>query len=246
MTTPACPHCHTDTLAWFRSLPDWIAAVTALGVAYDSQLAYEMMTADPSLYWLCHDCGQGGMAASEDSSFGQFGAGEAGPATMVTTAVTVGVNRHLVAAHTRAYAREHCPEYRRGAAMIAPDVVAMREASGQDKDGGDDEVFRALAEEATDNWRETARKTLSKATIGELPEALRVAGCFPHAFSDVLWDELGESSDDACGAGDQARLDNLVGMWMELRGSKASKPVSRKARQKAEAKLRAASNRRGK
>lgn len=246
MTTIACPHCHTDTLAWFNTLPEWIASITARRVAYDSELAHEMMTANPSLYWVCRNCEQGGMAAGENTPFGASGAGDSGPAKMVTTVVAVGATRHLIAAHTAAYAREHCPDYRRAVAMIAPDVVAMREASGQDKDGGDDEVFEALAEEATANWRETARTTLSKATIDDLPEALRIAGCFTHAFADVLWDELGESAADACGADDQARLDTLTGMWMELRGARAGKPVSRKAKQKAEAKLRSASNRRGK
>lgn len=245
MPAQACPHCRTDTLVWFRTLPEWISAVDAHGVAYDSQLAHEMLTAAPSVYWLCTNCGQGGMAVGEGAARGLPRPEDAGPATMVTAAVTVRGTKHLVAAHTGAYARENCADYRKASAMIRPDVVGMREASGQDKDGGDDAIFEALAEQATDHWRETTRITLSKATIGDLPDALRIATCFTHAFADVLWDELGESADDACGADDQARIDLLVAMWLDFNGARANKPVSRKAKQKADAKLRAAAKRKG-
>lgn len=246
MPTQACPHCRANDLVWFRTLQEWIGTVDALGVAYDSQLAHEMMSADASLYWLCTNCGQGGVAVGDGARLGLPAEGTGGPATVVTTAVTVRGAKHLVAGHTAAHAREHCTDYRKAFDMVSPDVAKMREEAGQDKSGGDDSVFEALAEQAIANWRDTARITLSQAAIGDLPAALRVAVCFTHAFADVLWDELGESADDACGADDQARLDNLVGMWVELNGTKANKPVSRKAKQKAEAKLRAAANRKGK
>jgi hypothetical protein len=163
---------------------------------------------------------------------------------MVTATVTVQGAKHLVAAHTVAHARANCADYRRAFDMISPDVAAMREAAGQDISGGDDDVFRALAGQATDSWRETIRGTLSNVTIGDRPDALRVGLCFTHAFSDVLWDEPGESAEDDCGADDQARLNLLVSMWAELNVG-GDKPMSRKAKQKAEAKLRSAANRKG-
>jgi hypothetical protein len=243
MPTQACPHCRSMDVAWFRTFTEWIATVDAHCIEYDSQAAHEMMTTEPSVYWLCTNCGQGGMAVGEGAALGTP-AGEGGPAIMVTAAVKVRGGNHLVAAHTADYARQNCTDYRKAADMIRPDIVALREKAGLDKDGGNDDAFRALAEQATDGWRETARSTLAQAMIGDLPGALRMAVCFTHAFADVLWDELGESADDAYGADDQARLDILVAMWTELNGSKANKPVSRKAKQKAEAKLRAAVNRR--
>ena len=243
MATQACPHCRSNDLLWFGSLPEWIAAVDAHGIAYDSQVAHEMSTATNVLYWLCHNCGQGGMAVGDPSTLGKPQDG--GPATLVTAPVVVRGARHLVSAHTAAYAREHCDDYRKAFAMIAPDIKALRESSGQDKDGGDDAVFEALAGEAVGNWRDTAKMTLCQATVGDLPAALRMAACFTHAFADVLWDELGEPADDACGADDEERLNILVAMWLDLNAGKANKPVSRKAKQKAEAKARAQAARRG-
>jgi len=245
MPNQPCPHCHSTNLDWFRTLPDWIFAVEALGVAYDSHLAYEMSTADPAVYWLCNNCHQGGMAAPEAELVETFAVKET-PGVMVVTPLTYRGVAHLIAGHTATYARERCYHYRDAAAMVRRTVVEQRDAAGLHKDGGDDEAFEAIAAAAAIHWRETLAMMLSVASIGDLSGAVRIAMCFSHAFADVVWDELGESMEDVVGADDQARLDTLVALWVELQGSKVNKPVSRKAKQKAEAKLRAEAQRRRK
>lgn len=246
MPTQACPHCHSDQLTWFRTLNEWIFAVEALGVEYDSHLAYEMMTASPSFFWLCRNCHQGGMAMAAPQALPEPSEGPEPPGVMVVAPLTFRGTTHLMAGHTATYARERCADYRRAAAMVRPTIVAGRENAGLHKDGGDDDAFAALAAEAAGFWRETNRMTLGQASIGDLPAALRIAMCFSHAFADVVWDELGESVDEVVGEGDQERLDALVALWVDLQGSKVNKPVSRKARQKAEARLRAEASRKRK
>lgn len=246
MPQQACPHCNSSHLSWYKTLNEWIFAVEALGIEYDSHLAYEMMTASPSFFWLCGNCRQGGMAMAGSPGVPEPAEGSENPGVMVVAPLTFRGTTHLMAGHTSTYARERCEDYRRAAAMVRPTIVAGREAAGLHKDGGDDDAFAALASEATGFWLDTNRMTLAQASIGDLPAALRIAMCFTHAFADVVWDELGESVDEVCGEGDQARLDTLVALWVELQGSKVNKPVSRKAKQKAEARLRVEASRKRK
>jgi len=246
MPNQACPHCHSDQLTWFKTLPEWIFAVETLGVEYDSHLAYEMMTASPSFFWLCRNCHQGGMAMAAPQALPEPPEGSENPGVMVVAPLTFRGTTHLMAGHTGTYAKERCGDYRNAAAMVRRTVVERREAAGLHKDGGDDAAFEALAAQAAEFWRETLAMTISQASIGDLPAALRIAMCFTHALADVVWDELGESVDEVVGEGDQARLDTLVALWVEWQGSKVNKPVSRKAKQKAEARLRAEALRRKK
>ncbi|HEX9229521.1 MAG TPA: hypothetical protein VF885_23235 [Arthrobacter sp.] len=163
----------------------------------------------------------------------------------VNTLVTFGGMVHLMMAHTSSEARKSCNDYRQSYAVLSRDLAAMRKTSGQPRGGGHAAATRNLARKATDAWRETVRGELSETGIDRLPLALRFSTCFTHAFCDVLMDEFGESADDNCGVSDQNRLDLLAEMWLDLHRPRVKKPESRKARQKAEAKSRAAAKRKG-